>query len=56
MTVVIRPEAESDLVEATEYCARGGEVAAMRFVERVESRLQFLELQPEGAPIVYAHS
>ena len=54
MEVVIRPEAEIDLAAATDYCARGGSPAARRFIQRVESRLDFLSLNPEGAPVVYA--
>lgn len=55
MDLVIRPEAESDLAAATDYCARGGEFAAKRFIQRVEEGLEFLSLNPEGAPLVYSH-
>ncbi len=54
MEIIIRPEAEWDLAEATTYCAQGGSLAAKRFVKRVEDRLAFLERNPEGAPVVYS--
>jgi len=54
MEVVIRPEAETDLAVAVNYCARGGEFAARRFIQRVEARIDFLSANPEGAPIVHS--
>ena len=54
MDITIRPEAEQDLAAATDYCARGGEWAAKRFLRRVEERLEFLASNPKGAPVVHA--
>ena len=54
MELIIRPEAGSDLAAATDYCARGGEFAARRFIQRIEERLDFLIQNPEGAPVVYS--
>ena len=47
MEVVLRPQAELDLVEATRYCLRGGTFTARRFVDRVDERLRFLSKNPE---------
>lgn len=52
--IIIRPEAELDLAAATDYCAPGGDIAAKRFIQRVEARLEFLQRHPEGAPVVYS--
>ena len=54
MVVVLRPEAEIDLAEATQYCLRGGIFAARRFVSRVDERLRFLSENPEWAPVVHS--
>jgi plasmid stabilization system protein ParE len=54
MELIIRPEAESDLAAATNYCAPGGEFARRRFIQRVEERLEFLVQNPKGAPVVYS--
>jgi len=51
--VLLRTEAESDLIEAAKYYEEKLEGLGTEFISSVETTLQSISHQPESYPIVY---